>query len=91
MFHRRGFKKHSNKPTRGLDGGLLAQSMTKHPKANHHGLVVPPKAQPGDRVAVVSPSWAGPGVFPEVHEIGMRVLRDELGLIPVESPTTPIC
>ena len=51
-------------------------------------LVIPPKARPGDRVAVVSPSWAGPGVFPEVHEIGMRVLRDDLGLIPVEYPTT---
>lgn len=37
---------------------------------------------------MVSPSWAGPGAFPEVHEIGMRVLRDELGLIPWEYPTT---
>lgn len=46
------------------------------------------KAQPGDRVAVVSPSWAGPGVFPKVHERGMQVLREELGLIPVEFPTT---
>jgi muramoyltetrapeptide carboxypeptidase LdcA involved in peptidoglycan recycling len=27
-------------------------------------------------------------VFPEVHEIGMRVLRDQFGLIPVEYPTT---
>jgi muramoyltetrapeptide carboxypeptidase LdcA involved in peptidoglycan recycling len=51
-------------------------------------LVVPPKARPGDRVAVVSPSWAGPGVFPAVHEIGMRVLREELDVIPVEFPTT---
>ena len=59
-----------------------------HPKTAQHRLVVPLKAQPGDRVAVVSPSWAGPGVFPAVHEIGMRVLRDELGLIPVEYPTT---
>ena len=59
-----------------------------NPKTTHHRLVVPPKAQPGDRVAVVSPSWAGPGVFPAVHEIGIRVLREELGLIPVEYPTT---
>lgn len=51
-------------------------------------LVTPRKAEPGDRVAVLSPSWAGPGVFPDVHEIGMRVLRDELGLTPVEYPTT---
>lgn len=51
-------------------------------------LVAPAKCRIGDRVAVVSPSWAGPGVFPAVHEISMRVLRDELGLIPVEFPTT---
>jgi muramoyltetrapeptide carboxypeptidase LdcA involved in peptidoglycan recycling len=51
-------------------------------------LRTPPKATPGDRVAVVSPSWAGPGVFPDVHERSMQVLRDELGLVPVELPTT---
>jgi muramoyltetrapeptide carboxypeptidase LdcA involved in peptidoglycan recycling len=51
-------------------------------------LIVPTKARRGDRVAVVSPSWAGPGVFPAVHEIGMHVLREELGLVPVEYPTT---
>ena len=44
--------------------------------------------QRGDRVAIVSPSWAGPGVFPDVHEMGMKVVRDELGLVPVEYPTT---
>jgi muramoyltetrapeptide carboxypeptidase LdcA involved in peptidoglycan recycling len=48
----------------------------------------PPKLQPGDQVAIVSPSWAGAGVFPEVHELGLRVLREELGLVPVEFPTT---
>ena len=51
-------------------------------------LHTPPKLQPGDRVAVVSPSWAGAGVFPEVHELGLRVLRDELGLVPVEFLST---
>jgi muramoyltetrapeptide carboxypeptidase LdcA involved in peptidoglycan recycling len=49
---------------------------------------VPARVRRGDRVAVVSPSWAGPGVFPAVHEIGMRVLREDLGLVPVEYPTT---
>jgi muramoyltetrapeptide carboxypeptidase LdcA involved in peptidoglycan recycling len=39
-------------------------------------------------VAIVSPSWAGAGVFPEVHERGLRVLREDLGLVPVEFPTT---
>ncbi len=48
----------------------------------------PAKLVPGDRVAIVSPSWAGAGVFPDVHELGLRVLRDELGLVPVEFPTT---
>lgn len=51
-------------------------------------LAVPPKVRAGDRVAVLSPSWAAPGVFPDVHEKGMRVLREDLGLVPVEFPTT---
>lgn len=51
-------------------------------------LRTPPKLQPGDQVGVVSPSWAGAGVFPQVHEIGVGVIRDVLGLVPVEFPTT---
>ena len=51
-------------------------------------LRTPPKLHPGDHVAIVSPSWAGAGVFPLVQEIALRVLRDELGLVPVEYPTT---
>lgn len=51
-------------------------------------LAVPPKVSPGDRVAVVSPSWAAPGAFPAIHEQAMRRVRDELGLVPVEYPTT---
>ena len=51
-------------------------------------LHAPPAVRPGDRVAILSPSRAAPGVFPEVHEIGMRVLREQLGLVPVEFPTT---
>ena len=46
-----------------------------------------PKLRTGDRVALVSPSWAGPGVFPQVHEIGVAVL-ERLGLVCVEYPTT---
>jgi hypothetical protein len=37
---------------------------------------------------VVSPSRAGAGVFAQVHDIGARVLREELGLVPVEFPTS---
>lgn len=47
-----------------------------------------PPVKPGDRVAVVSPSFAAPAVFPQVHEAGLARLRDEFGLEPVEYPTT---
>jgi muramoyltetrapeptide carboxypeptidase LdcA involved in peptidoglycan recycling len=43
---------------------------------------------PGDRVAVVSPSAALPGLFPQVHELGLARLREVFGLEPVEYPTT---
>jgi muramoyltetrapeptide carboxypeptidase LdcA involved in peptidoglycan recycling len=52
------------------------------------GLSTPPKVKPGDRVAVVSLSWAGPGVYPATHDLAMRRLRDLLELEPVEFPTT---
>lgn len=49
---------------------------------------VPLKLTAGDAVAVVSPSFAAPGKFPAVHEQAMRRLREEVGLVPVEFPTT---
>ncbi|MET0423450.1 MAG: S66 peptidase family protein [Actinoplanes sp.] len=48
----------------------------------------PPKLKSGDRVAIVSPSWAGPGTFAATHELAMTRLREEFGLEPVEFPTT---
>lgn len=51
-------------------------------------LTIAPKLRPGDRVAVVSPSYAAPGQFPEPHELAMRRLRTDFGLEPVEYPTT---
>ncbi len=51
-------------------------------------LTVPPKLHAGDSLALVSPSWAGAAVFPQVHERGVRVLKDELNVVPVEYPTT---
>jgi muramoyltetrapeptide carboxypeptidase LdcA involved in peptidoglycan recycling len=51
-------------------------------------LTMAPKLAPGDRVAVVSPSFAAPGRFPHVHEQAMRRLREDIGLAPVEYPTT---
>jgi len=51
-------------------------------------LFVPPKLAPGDRVAIVSPSWAGPGVFPAVHDLGLQRLREIYSLEPFDLPTT---
>src|SRR5665647_2100429 len=51
-------------------------------------LVLPLKARPGDRIAVLSPSFAAAGAFPAVHEQAMRRLTEVTGLIPVEYPTT---
>jgi muramoyltetrapeptide carboxypeptidase LdcA involved in peptidoglycan recycling len=47
-----------------------------------------PKLKSGDRVAVLSPSFAAPGFAPEVHEQAMRRLAEATGLVPVEFPTT---
>ncbi len=51
-------------------------------------LIYPAKARPGERIAVLSPSFAAAGAFPAVHEQAMRRLREVTGLIPVEYPTT---
>ena len=53
-----------------------------------HHLVRPPKARRGDRVAVLSPSFAAAGAFPAVHEQAMRRLAEVTGLVPVEFPAT---
>lgn len=50
--------------------------------------VLPPPAQPGDRVAILSPSWAAPAHFPAIHERALQRLRDDFGVQPVEFPTT---
>ena len=51
-------------------------------------LLHPRKARPGERIAVVSPSFAAPGVAPRIHEQAMERLREATGLEPVEYPTT---
>jgi muramoyltetrapeptide carboxypeptidase LdcA involved in peptidoglycan recycling len=48
----------------------------------------PPPVRPGDRIAVISPSAGMPAVFPDVYELGLRRLREEFGLEPVEYPAT---
>jgi muramoyltetrapeptide carboxypeptidase LdcA involved in peptidoglycan recycling len=51
-------------------------------------VVSPRKAVEGDKVAVVSPSFAAPGFAPAVHEQAMERLAKLTGLVPVEYPTT---
>lgn len=51
-------------------------------------LIHPPKARPGEKVAVLSPTFAAPAVGPAVHEQAIRRLSEITGLIPVEYPTT---
>ncbi len=55
-----------------------------------NGLRYPPKPVPGDRVAIVSPSSGLPAILPLPFELGLRRLREELGLVPVEYPTTRV-
>jgi muramoyltetrapeptide carboxypeptidase LdcA involved in peptidoglycan recycling len=51
-------------------------------------ITVPRKAEPGDAVAIVSPSFAAPEFFPAVHEQALQRLTAITGLVPVEYPTT---
>ena len=51
-------------------------------------MLIPPKLQSGDRVAILSPAFPAPAEGPEVHEQAMRRLQELTGLIPVEDPTT---
>jgi len=46
------------------------------------------KLRVGDSVGVVSPSFAAPGVWPHVYELGLARLRDVFGLVPVEFSAT---
>lgn len=46
------------------------------------------KLKAGDKVAVLSPSFAAPGRWPHIHELGLQRLKNEFGLEPVEFPAT---
>ncbi len=50
-------------------------------------MVKPNRLRPGDTVAIVSPSWGGPSVFPYVYELGLRNIQNFLGLKVKEFPT----
>jgi muramoyltetrapeptide carboxypeptidase LdcA involved in peptidoglycan recycling len=51
-------------------------------------LSYPVKLKPGSRVAIVSPSGGLPERFPAPYELGLRRLREDFELEPVEYPTT---
>ena len=51
-------------------------------------ILKPGKLQPGDKVAAVSLSWGGPGVFPHRYQAGKRQLEGEFGVNVVEMPHT---
>jgi muramoyltetrapeptide carboxypeptidase LdcA involved in peptidoglycan recycling len=51
-------------------------------------LIYPAKPRPGDAVAVVSPSSGLPELFPLPYELGLRRLREDFGLVPIEYPAT---
>lgn len=47
-----------------------------------------PKISKGDKVAILSPSFAAPGRFPAVYQLGLERLESVFGLVPIEYPTT---
>src|SRR3989344_2730740 len=46
------------------------------------------KLQKSDKVAILSPSSAAPAVWPHIYELGIKRLKEDFGLIPVEYPAT---
>jgi len=47
-----------------------------------------PKLKKGDKVAIVSPSFAASAVWPHVHELGLKRIREVFALEPVMYPAT---
>ena len=47
-----------------------------------------PKLQAGDKVAILSPSYAASGHWPHIHELGLQRLREVFSLEPVVFPAT---
>lgn len=46
------------------------------------------KLKKGDKVAILSPSFAAPGRWPHVYELGLKRVREVFELEPVEFPAT---
>jgi len=49
-------------------------------------MIKPPKLQAGDKIAVVSLSWGGPGTFPHRYQAGKQQLETAFGVTVVEMP-----
>lgn len=47
---------------------------------------LPPALHPGDTIAVVSPSWSGPGAYPLRYDAGRRQLEERFGLVVRDMP-----
>ncbi len=47
-----------------------------------------PELKTGDKVAILSPSFAGAGKWPAVYELGLQRMREIFQLEPVEYPST---
>jgi muramoyltetrapeptide carboxypeptidase LdcA involved in peptidoglycan recycling len=48
----------------------------------------PPRLRPGDRVAIVTPSWGAPALFPHRYAAGKQQLAEAFGFDLVEMPHT---
>jgi muramoyltetrapeptide carboxypeptidase LdcA involved in peptidoglycan recycling len=46
------------------------------------------KLKKGDKIAILSPSFAAPGKWPQMYELGLKRLQEIFELEPVEFPTT---
>jgi muramoyltetrapeptide carboxypeptidase LdcA involved in peptidoglycan recycling len=55
---------------------------------NSFRLTKPGHLKAGDTIAIVSPSWGGPGAFPQRYQAGKRQLEETFGVIVVEMPHT---
>lgn len=47
----------------------------------------PHRLKKGDTIALISPSWGGPSIFPHIYENGLKALREEFGLVIKEYAT----
>lgn len=53
-----------------------------------NSLLLPPKPRPGQKVAILSPSFAAPAIASAIHEQALARFAELTGLVPVEFPTT---